>query len=196
MEKNLKEIKEKYSIIHGETCTILSKMEQKDYLALLAGIKDHAQRFTKFQEENVELTLVTEDLNLGMYSYFLQYEVWKEMKCVLSHVPSPLRLDLKTAHPKLILSENLTSVRICDRRYQPLNNIERFDASFYVLGSEGFSSGRHCWEVEVGKKPNWYLGVATESIDRKGAILNKSETGYWIIRKRNGTEYFAADFVF
>ncbi|XP_064197211.1 E3 ubiquitin-protein ligase TRIM35-like [Anguilla rostrata] len=82
-------------------------------------------------------------------------------------VPSaPVILDPNTAHPKLSLSEDLTSVRDSGERQQVPDNPERFNWGRCVLGSEGFSSGRHCWDVEVGGEV-WVVGVAEESISRK-----------------------------
>ncbi|XP_062977752.1 zinc finger protein RFP-like [Elgaria multicarinata webbii] len=89
-----------------------------------------------------------------------------------------------TAHPNLILSEDLKSVQWGDRRQDLPNNPERFDKEPCVLGRERFTSGRHWWEVEVeGEWAEWAVGVARASVKRKAEIsLNPSE-GFWALQK-------------
>ncbi|XP_039358138.1 E3 ubiquitin-protein ligase TRIM7-like isoform X2 [Mauremys reevesii] len=46
------------------------------------------------------------------------------------------------------MSADWKSVRYGDTRHRLSNNPERFDSEFCLLGCEGFTSGRHCWELE------------------------------------------------
>ncbi|XP_069044925.1 E3 ubiquitin-protein ligase TRIM39-like [Lepisosteus oculatus] len=102
-------------------------------------------------------------------------------------------LDPNTAHLYLILSEDGKQVRLGDTRQDLPDNPERFDHCPCVLGKDGITSGRHYWEVEVGEKTKWTLGVARESINRKGEITVSPEDGYWTVWLRNGNEYKALD---
>nr|XP_032629924.1 butyrophilin subfamily 1 member A1-like [Chelonoidis abingdonii] len=95
-------------------------------------------------------------------------------------------LNPDTAHPQLVLSEDWKSVR-WEQTWQRLpNNPERFDSWGCVLGCEGFTSGRHCWEVEVGDAGGWAVGVARESVGRKGEISRSREGGIWAVQRWGG----------
>ncbi len=81
---------------------------------------------------------------------------------------APVILDPNTAHRDLALSDDLTSVSN-NKNNQPVpDNPERFNWYPCVLGSEGFNSGTHCWNVEVKGCLVWILGVTTASNQRKG----------------------------
>ncbi|XP_039598677.1 zinc-binding protein A33-like isoform X2 [Polypterus senegalus] len=102
--------------------------------------------------------------------------------------------DPETAHPCLIVSENGKDVRHTDTRQRVMNNRKRFDHCVYVLAREGFTSGRHYWEVEVGGKTKWDLGVARESANRKEDIKLSPYDGYWTVWLRNENEYKALNY--
>uniref|UniRef100_A0A674K420 Butyrophilin subfamily 1 member A1 n=1 Tax=Terrapene triunguis TaxID=2587831 RepID=A0A674K420_9SAUR len=99
-------------------------------------------------------------------------------------------LDPDTANPCLVLSEDRKCVRYGDKRQDLPNNPERFDKYPIVLGTEGFAGGRRYWEVEVGDKTRWTLGVCRESVERKGESFLSPVYGYWAVRLWDG-EYEA-----
>ncbi|XP_035888696.1 E3 ubiquitin-protein ligase TRIM11 isoform X2 [Phyllostomus discolor] len=92
-----------------------------------------------------------------------------------------ITLDPGTANPELVLSEDMQSVRRGDLR-QPLpDSPERFDPGPCVLGREPLSSGRHYWEVEVGERASWALGVCRENANRKEKGELFAGNGFWIL---------------
>uniref|UniRef100_A0A8C0H5V0 Uncharacterized protein n=1 Tax=Chelonoidis abingdonii TaxID=106734 RepID=A0A8C0H5V0_CHEAB len=99
-------------------------------------------------------------------------------------------LDPDTAHPNLVLSQDRKRVRRKTKRQNLPNNPERFDPCVFVLGAEGFTGGRHYWEVEMADKTRWILGVCKESVSRKNPDHLSPKNGYWTVCLRDG-EYKA-----
>uniref|UniRef100_A0A4W3GA92 Uncharacterized protein n=1 Tax=Callorhinchus milii TaxID=7868 RepID=A0A4W3GA92_CALMI len=103
--------------------------------------------------------------------------------------PTYLTLDPNTAHPLLILSEDRTRVRHGSEISRFLT-MERISHRPSVLGSEGFTSGRHYWEVAVWSSTYWLVGVARGSVPRKESFTPGTESGVWAVELYNG-EYEA-----
>ncbi|XP_065420745.1 zinc finger protein RFP-like [Chrysemys picta bellii] len=107
-----------------------------------------------------------------------------------SHINVNVTLDPDTAHPQLVLSEDGKTVRYGCLWNKLPNTTKRFDYERCVLGTEGFTSGRHCWEVEAGEQGGWAVGVARESLGRKGEITFNPEGGIWAMEYWEG-QYWA-----
>uniref|UniRef100_A0A7N5JWH9 Pyrin n=1 Tax=Ailuropoda melanoleuca TaxID=9646 RepID=A0A7N5JWH9_AILME len=98
-------------------------------------------------------------------------------------------LDAETAHPNLIFSNNLKSVRLGNKCDRLPDNPGRFDSCTIALGLQSFLSGRHYWEVEVGKKTGWILGICKASASRKGSMTLSPNNGYWVVMMMKRNEY-------
>ncbi|XP_059929647.1 E3 ubiquitin-protein ligase TRIM39-like [Gadus macrocephalus] len=100
-------------------------------------------------------------------------------------------LDPDTAHPKLILSEDGKQVHDGGVRKKLPDNPKRFTRYTFVLTRQSFSSGRFYFEVQVKDKTSWGLGVARESINRKGLTVWTPEMGYWTLSYNNDVLLFS-----
>ncbi|XP_060094586.1 tripartite motif-containing protein 10-like [Heteronotia binoei] len=122
----------------------------------------------------------------------LKWHIWdfSDLNLLLEGIEKQLKanvtLDPDTAHPCLILSEGQKSVRVGEKAQALPTNPERFDLEYIVLGCEGFTGGRHFWEVLVGSEENWAVGVARKSVRRKGGLTFTPEEGMWAVGKWSG----------
>uniref|UniRef100_W5NAE1 Butyrophilin subfamily 1 member A1-like n=1 Tax=Lepisosteus oculatus TaxID=7918 RepID=W5NAE1_LEPOC len=78
-------------------------------------------------------------------------------------------MDKETSHPKLRVSEDGKRVQYDESLNDVPNNERRYKYWSGVLGTQGFSNGKHYWEVNVGELDHWDLGVAYETV-RKDLI--------------------------
>ncbi|XP_033926814.1 E3 ubiquitin-protein ligase TRIM7-like [Melopsittacus undulatus] len=100
-------------------------------------------------------------------------------------------LDPSSAHPLLLLAADGRGVRRGDGWSPVPDGAERFDTEPCVLGTRGFATGRHRWAVEVAGGGQWWaMGVAQESVRRKGVLSFSPQEGIWAVGQWFG-QYFA-----
>ncbi|NXP59438.1 A33 protein, partial [Chloropsis cyanopogon] len=92
-------------------------------------------------------------------------------------------------HPRLGISADGRRVKNTGVIRFLLRNEKRFDSHLFVLSKEGYTSGKHYWEVSVGTRRNWTLGMAHESVTCKGTLC--PENGFWVIMCADGHDYLA-----
>lgn len=90
-------------------------------------------------------------------------------------------LDPDTASPKLALSEDGKSVRHQPSEQELPDDPGRFDLVPCVLGQERLSTGRYYWEVQVGQRKAWTLGVCLENVGRKGRVPKSPQHRVWAL---------------
>ncbi|XP_072406013.1 zinc-binding protein A33-like [Chiloscyllium punctatum] len=194
IEKNLLEIQEKLNFIQKKLSKLQEQMEYEDEILFL---KDETSRTRRISDDYNKLPLADSTLSDENFNSFFQYTVWREIIDAIKPVPASLTLDPDTAHPDVIVNEDRTSVRLRDSdsfHFRSLYKLERFDPSFCVRGSEGFTSGRHYWEVEVGDGKEWALGVTRESAERKRVSIPSPETGFWCLYRDRLGRYLVSTF--
>lgn len=93
-----------------------------------------------------------------------------------------MTLASDTAFNGLTLSADWKSVSSSEYAQNLPNNPKRFDSMPGVLGCERFSSGRHCWEVELLSPGDlWAVGVARDTVKRKGQFALDPNKGIWAV---------------
>ncbi|XP_078271879.1 zinc-binding protein A33-like [Rhinoraja longicauda] len=181
MEKNLREIQKNLNSIQEELLCLQERMEQKDSVKFL---KEEAVRKRRITDEVNSLSVTDGAITAVKLNHlFLLKTVLTE--AFDSFKQASVTLDVETASPWLEVSEDRKRVRFTGARRSLPDTGKRFTGSACVLGSEGFTSGRHYWEVVVAWSRRWSLGVAAESVERQGEDTPTPETGVWSIWRRS-----------
>uniref|UniRef100_A0A8C9V962 Tripartite motif containing 35-12 n=1 Tax=Scleropages formosus TaxID=113540 RepID=A0A8C9V962_SCLFO len=188
MERTERQMKEEFDQLH--------QFLQKEEADRIAALRDEHERKSQLVKRKTEClmrdilsisnTIIGIDNEISASdALFLQVHHTMKLEIVMlgrqSHLLTPVTLDPNTAYAWLSLSSDLTSVTNAGNMQEVPDNPERFNHLVFVLGSEGFLSGQHAWEVEVGNKDDWVLGVVKESINRKGKVSGRPEDGFWTI---------------
>ncbi|KAM9436870.1 zinc-binding protein A33-like isoform 2-T2 [Clarias gariepinus] len=180
IEGKIEEINNEISSLSKIIRTIEEDMWTEDII-FVQNFKTSMTRTRCFVQDTqmVSGALIDEAKHLGN----LAFKVWAKIKDLVQY--NPVILDPNTAHTSLILSEDLTSVTFDesqDMTHLP-DNPERFETSVCVLGAEGFDSGSHCWDVEVGDRSLWEVGITTESNPKNAGLFYN---GVWSVENNCG----------
>ncbi|XP_016518182.1 zinc-binding protein A33-like isoform X1 [Poecilia formosa] len=179
----MKRIEEQISSLSDSISAVEEEL-QKDNVSFLSSYKATQSR-ARGQRSLPDPQLVSGALiDVAKHLGNLSFRVWEKMKDQVKF--SPVILDPNTAARWLYLSDDLTRVTRLDIEQQLPDNPERNAYSSIVFGSEGFSSGKHSWDMEVGDHPDWALGLVKESVDRKGKIYFLPKYGIWCLWHRIG----------
>nr|XP_055035206.1 E3 ubiquitin-protein ligase TRIM39-like [Misgurnus anguillicaudatus] len=168
----------------SHTIRVIEKQMTAEDVSFLQDFKSTMERVQCRTSDPEDISGIM--INVAKHLSNLKFTVIHKMKEKVEYIP--VTLDPNTAHCRLFLSDDLTSVRRSKDAALLPDNPERFDLYACVLGSESFNSGIHCWDVQVGDNTCWGLGVMTESAERKNDIFSRS--GVWCVRYLSG-EYAA-----
>uniref|UniRef100_A0A9J7Y2R8 Tripartite motif containing 35-40 n=1 Tax=Cyprinus carpio carpio TaxID=630221 RepID=A0A9J7Y2R8_CYPCA len=184
-KEKLESLKSKNEIISEEihmlTTTIkdLEKELNSGDIRIIQNFKETLKRAQcKFQAPEITSGDL---LDSAKYLGNFELNVWKKMRNRFSY--SPVVLDLNTACHQLSACTNLTTISNHEDLMEedgqeclPLNR-ERFADCPCVLGYVGYSTGKHTWDVDVEENTSWMVGVAVESVQRRGT--NGLPRGIW-----------------
>ncbi|XP_039373011.1 tripartite motif-containing protein 15-like [Mauremys reevesii] len=192
IEKGRAEYVAKLSEELSSFSSLISEMEQKcqqpasEFLQDIKGTVSRCER-EKFQNPGAFSSELKWRIGESSQANVSLETIVKKFKDSLSSRQrldkANVTLDPDTAHPQLIVSADRKRVRYGHTQQALPDNPERFDTAPCVLGCEGFTSGRHYWEVkvEVEEMGVCVVGVARESVSRKGWISLSPEQGVWAV---------------
>ncbi|XP_055757419.1 butyrophilin subfamily 2 member A1-like [Salvelinus fontinalis] len=102
--------------------------------------------------------------------------------------------DPDTAHLRLSLSDDnkclkfgeLKEKKDCENfKEKSKGTKNKFKFNQCVLGVEGYDKGTHYWEVDLGKKSQWSVGIAQDT-EKRVNIQMYPDTGFWSICYKDG----------
>ncbi|XP_074023230.1 uncharacterized protein [Numenius arquata] len=191
LEEKDSEIRQKDAVVHESSEELEESEPEEDELSeeLDEITEDLAKQSTRIDELTAELDELSaeiekRDRKIDDLTVELEEYKAKMRKCLEEHRKSEekmadVTLDPATAHPRLVLSRDLKSVRWEYLLRELPTEPGRFEADPCVLGSEAFVSGRHFWVVDVARGQYCALGVSKESLGRKRPVAFKPQEGIW-----------------
>ncbi|XP_063758971.1 zinc-binding protein A33 [Eleginops maclovinus] len=187
-EEKIAELKDKIKELSAEvmslaeTISIIQEQLKEEDLILMKNFKATQDREKSIPLGSDNLSGLLIDVTKHLCN--LKYKVWEKM---LDHIDyTPVTLDPNTAHPCLILSDDLTSLHYSKQHTGCPDNQERFHMSAEVVGMDALGSGSHHWIVETGNNQDWLLGVASLSVPRNSEVCARPENGFWTLCFRDG----------
>ncbi|CAK6445849.1 unnamed protein product [Pipistrellus nathusii] len=186
LNENLTKFSDHISTLKNLSKEIESKYVKSD-LEFLTKVKRICHRY---KSSKAPLPF---SFQLKEYGYHLPPQ-YSGLNIIIKRFQVPVFLDPETANNKLTVSGDRKTVRYGHRVQNLPRNPRRFYNGPAILGSEGYNSGRHYWEVEVNDKLEWILGVCKHNIPRKRRSQNPSiflQNRLWCIERRGQNDYIA-----
>ncbi|XP_069014956.1 E3 ubiquitin-protein ligase TRIM39-like isoform X1 [Embiotoca jacksoni] len=206
INKKLLKSQDKDEAMIGELREEIAELQRKDsQLEELAQSEDHLQLLQSLQalssisdtkdwsriQVYSELCVQTVRRAMGHLVHSFQAELKALIDTELSRMrryKESVTFDPSNAGSRLAVTESGTRLKYYKIARSPfLEDSNRFTYPM-VLGTKGFTSGRHYWEVQVGRRNDWDVGVAKETVKRKEKVPVVKENGFFAIGKE-GFDY-------
>ncbi|XP_066578292.1 butyrophilin subfamily 2 member A1 [Amia ocellicauda] len=127
------------------TAQLESLTVQKNELS--AQLENFSKDNPEFRKQLAQLSVCLDHYSSELMKVFLTRKV-------------DLTLDPSTAHPWLCVSSDGKQVSLGDKQKDISKHPQRSDSVYSVMSNESFGKGKRYWEVHVGEKTEWTLGVA------------------------------------
>ncbi|XP_074020810.1 zinc finger protein RFP-like [Numenius arquata] len=191
-QKVMRTYRKLHEFLEKEESSFLAQLEQLDteimnaHEEILHRLLEETTSLGMGQRETLSHSL---DISPELEKKFCDFtEKTTAIKEALEKVPdflefelpltTQMTLDPETANTRLYLSEDCKLVWWEGCEQDLPSNPGRFKVSPCMLGSRGFTSGWHRWDVEVHREGFWAIGVVKESVPRDGLLHLKPEAGW------------------
>ncbi|GAA6093283.1 SPRY_PRY_C-I_1 domain-containing protein isoform X2 [Tachysurus ichikawai] len=175
-----------------EEKTLVLKDSKKLGKNMQMAITDNNKQNLPQKNQNKYECVRSEQKSVNAGGLQIPKKLWEN----LTRPSAKVILDPNTANPTLKLSEDGRSVRTkthkefhSSQSYYEYHrkSTQQYNGCMCVQAKEGYSTGRHYWEVDVKGKCDWRVGVVKESAPRSGFINLNTATGYWTLRLQLGS---------
>ncbi|XP_057608859.1 tripartite motif-containing protein 75-like [Chionomys nivalis] len=133
------------------------KNRQLSDVEMLSRVKGFYQKFLSLYTPDI----VPAQIGREACNFPPQYSALQKL---IQQFTVQVTLDPETAHSNLLVSEDRKCVTLLKKKQGLPRSSKRFSKSRVVLGIPNFNSGRHYWEVKVGKKPEWAIGICKANL--------------------------------
>ncbi|KAL6456210.1 hypothetical protein MHYP_G00347520 [Metynnis hypsauchen] len=176
LKKENSALKEENSALKEENSDLKEENSdlKKENSELKKENSDLKKENSDLKEENSALKEENKTLKQKICEPRLPYYICKGKTPLAANVV----WDPASAHYALILSDDGKKVKLGEKKASLLN-AQKFDKWECVLATEGFSSGRHYWEVEVNRE--FIIGVTSQAAQWKGKFSFYPSKGFWCL---------------
>ncbi|XP_075701831.1 pyrin-like isoform X1 [Rhinoderma darwinii] len=187
VETSIKDLEFRVLSLLGFSTTITDILVKLKNGEMVLMTKEHLKQLNDQLEE-------VSKFNVTLKSHLSPFQVqeWRGIQHIVKPVVKMLHFDPNSANPNLFVSQDLKQVRYTSFPQARYANTF-FEPGLYVVGLPGFQSAQHYWEVDVGHKTNWILGIVKDTVQLKGPHNLSINNGYWVVRKEVDNVYYGCD---
>ncbi|XP_049986499.1 tripartite motif-containing protein 75, partial [Alexandromys fortis] len=156
LSENIAAFENHVSTVRGLFSHVVAGRAHSD-VETLSRVKDFCQK-----SESLHLPgIVPAQIRREAYNFPPQHSALQKL---IQRFTVQVTLDPETAHPNLLVSEDRKRVTLLKKKQRLPRSSKRFIRSRVVLGIPNFNSGRHYWEVKVGEKSEWAIGICKANL--------------------------------